>query len=130
MIMNKLFQISLLLFFLLALSNLLGAQGTSDDSADSLQRVVMKDSLHLADKVITEIFAIRENYVLQSTKVSKDALLDEPKRTGVMQTLITQTNDGIKNLMGESAYSHYIEMIKRKTIRIPAAGKTQPLASH
>jgi len=99
------------------------AQEATNDSADSLQRKMMKDSLNVTDSVITAVFNIRNNFLVQSNEINGDTTLSEDARTTAMQMLISETNLGIKNALGTEAYDHYILIIRRKS------ANRQPLAS-
>ena len=126
--MNKLFNIFLFLFIILGFTEKSVAQESNNDSADSLQRVIMKDSLNVNDSVITRVFTIKNNYLLRSAEINADATISENERTTAMQALITETNSGIRDALGAEAFEHYKQMIRRKSGSTGVNGR-QPLAS-
>jgi|SRR5882724_4882257 len=101
----------------------------AQDSADSLQRTMMKDSLDASDSAITSVFSIRNNFLLRSDQITMDSTLNDAQKNSAMQLLATQTNEGIKNALGNTAYEHYTDMIRRRMTNRPNGSGQQPLAS-
>lgn len=127
--MKKLPRISLLISIIFCSFNTVLAQENENNSADSLQRVLMKDSLNISDSVISIVFNIRNKFLQESNEINSDTTLSEGTRKSAMRVLIAQTNLGIKNALGTRAFEHYIEIIQRKAALRSPGRQVQPLAS-
>ena len=100
-----------------------------EDSADSLQRVIMKDSLSVSDSVISQVFSIRNNFLTQAAQISADSSLSDPQKNTARQSLITATNSAITLALGETVYEKYLQMIRRRMTIRPMMNGREPLAS-
>lgn len=78
---------------------------------DSVQRVWMKDSLGLSDNVISQVFALRDTCFAQTMRIRTNPSLTPAAQIQSINDLRQETDDAIKNLMGESIYGDYREMI-------------------
>jgi hypothetical protein len=105
------------------------AQTHIDDSADSLQRVLMKDSLQVTDAVITQIYIVRDSFLSRASQIDADTLLSSNEKSNAKQILIAQTNTDIKTLLGETLYNQYTQMIRRRAMNRTRNINIQPLAS-
>lgn len=82
--------------------------------ADSIQRKLMKDSLNLSDQVITQVFTTRDNYSIQADQIHANQTLSPGEKSAALAALRLDTNNAIKELMGETAFQKYTEMIVGK----------------
>jgi hypothetical protein len=94
--------------------------------SDSLQRIVMRDSLTVSDSVITRIFAIRNEYFQEVQNTRSDAQASKAQRDSTIASIREQTNRSIKELLGIEAYEKYLRMI-RNNMRKRNSGNGQPL---
>jgi hypothetical protein len=79
---------------------------------DSLQRILMRDSLSLTDQVITQVLEARHNFDSVSRLIYQNAPNTSTSQQGIqVQALRRQTTEAIKELMGASAYDHYVRLI-------------------
>jgi len=118
----------------LAVFNTVTAQSQLIKSAeqmqiDSLQRIVMRDSLQINDSLVTQIFTMRDSYLRQVIEVRLDSTLTELQQYNEVSIIRTQTNENIKSLLGSVLYDRYIQMIsdrihKRSIIGTPLASDT------
>ena len=126
--MNKLIYFFSLVFLVIAPFKQSIAQGSENDSADSLQRIIMKDSLHVDDSVISRVFNVRNNFLARSSQINGDTTLREDQRAAALQSLITETNLGIRDALGAEAFEYYKQMIRRK-LASKGINRTGALAS-
>lgn len=78
---------------------------------DSIQRKWMKDSLTLSDNIISQVFALRDSCFEQTERIRSNQSLPPASQMQSIGELRKQTDDAIKNLMGETIYVYYKEMI-------------------
>ncbi|HEX7845860.1 MAG TPA: hypothetical protein VF476_08690 [Chitinophagaceae bacterium] len=109
--------------------SLLHAQPSEQASADSMQRIIMKDSLGVSDSIITKVFNLRNNYLLSSAQIDANTIFTQQEKNEAKRLLIQETNTAVKNALGEVAYEHYTEMIRRRMRERPGQHNTKPLAS-
>lgn len=100
-----------------------------ESSADSLQRILMRDSLNVSDAIITQVFAVRDSFNTASAALAFNASLTEAQKESSLSALITQTNNSIKTALGNAAYQHYKEMITRRMKARPRLSGMAPLAA-
>lgn len=110
-------------------TNNLNAQGTSETAnTDSIQRILMRDSLQMSDGLINEVLAIRHNYFISAEQIRSNGNLNPEQQNNQIQTLRAQTTSGLKALLGTELYERYSEMIERRMrLRNPALN-SKPLA--
>ncbi len=95
---------------------------------DSIQRIIMRDSLSVSDETITAIYAIREEYFQKVKQVRRDTALTLAEQENKLQQLRKKINDGIREHLGEKAYEHYLQMIRGKVKKRTGQTDTKPLA--
>jgi hypothetical protein len=95
--------------------------------ADSLQRILISDSLQIDDSIITKLFYIRDNYLQQVIQIRLDSTLSDLQTDNAISLIRTQTNDRIKELLGEEIYEKYTQMILMRMRKKSIVGS--PLAS-
>jgi len=103
-------------------------KGQENTSADSLQRIIMKDSLALSDSVIDRIFIARTHFITESARITADNRLTENEKETAMTNLVSETNNYILAQMGTVKFQSYTAMIRRR-IASRTVGSTTPLAS-
>lgn len=95
---------------------------------DSIQRIVMKDSLQVSDATITEVFTIRDGYFQKAKLLRADNTLTAKEREDKMDGLRRMTNENIQGKLGEAAYFRYVQMIRQRSQNRNSTYDTKPLA--
>lgn len=78
---------------------------------DSIQRVWMRDSLSLSDSIISQVFALKDTCFAQTLRIRSNTSLTPAAQIQSVSYLRKETEDAIKDLMGENTYADYKEMI-------------------
>lgn len=78
---------------------------------DSIQRVWMRDSLSLSESTISQVFALKDTCFAQTLRIRSDTSLTPAAQIQSVSYLRKQTEDAIKDLLGENTYADYKEMI-------------------
>lgn len=101
--------------------------GSSYKINDSIQRQIIKDSLHVGDGVIDQIQEIREVF-RQSTKlVYADASLTESGKQQRLSGLKQGANQQIEQLLGKSLFNRYLGLIEARRARQGTPAAVEPL---
>ncbi|MEO7982655.1 MAG: hypothetical protein ABI688_01110 [Bacteroidota bacterium] len=107
----------------------LDAQGSSTTvQADSIQRIMMRDSLQISDSLITEVLVIKHNYFTQTEQIRSNVNLTTSQQNSEMATLRTQTTNNLKSLLGNEIYERYTQMIARRMRPGSLGVERRPLA--
>ena len=133
--MNRLFKWLFLSVLTIGISQNSKAQNTPEElqakqSADSLQRIKMKDSLQISDEAITQIFAIRDSMVQKINVVRSNSTLSSEEQDLQVSSIRNDTNESIKAILGDEKYLQYLDMIRNslrqrnKINELPLAGET------
>jgi ATP-dependent protease Clp ATPase subunit len=122
----KFFAIVLVFFFFATTSS---GQQAINPGADSVQRIMMKDSLQIGDSVITAIFLIRNNYLMRAQAIRADALLTATEQDKAAKSLGLETNQSLKRLLGAAVYNRYKEIIVNR-MRSRIRANNGPLAGN
>src|SRR5215216_3818468 len=98
--------------------------------ADSLQRIIMKDSLGITDEQVTQVFTVRDTLLQKTKLIRSNASLTVEQQNGLVTDIRNQANNNIQAILGQTAYQHYLDMILRKlafrnTGTDPLAGATE-----
>jgi len=119
-----LFSISVLF-----LSYSLNAQGATETAnTDSIQRILMRDSLQMGDGLINEVLATKRNYFISVDQIRSNGSLNPEQQNSQIQTLRAQTTTNLRALLGNELYERYSAMIERRMkLKNPAFNK-KPLA--
>lgn len=107
----------------------LHAQETGQNSeADSLQRILLRDSLQISDSLITQVLALRHNYFIAAEQIRSNESLDASQQNNQAQALRTQTTNSLKALLSDELYERYTQMITRRMRSRNPANNNMPLA--
>ena len=99
--------------------------------ADSLQRIKMKDSLGISDEIVTAIFATRDSLMNKVVQLGESQTIDAAGKAIGIANAREQTNEKIKETLGETIYKKYLQMIRsrldqRQSVSsLPLAGETE-----
>lgn len=81
---------------------------------DSSLRAEMKRLLGVSDQAITEVFALRDSAFARTEKIILDHSLTPGQKNVSIQNLRSQTSEAIKNKLGSTLYSKYINFIESR----------------
>ena len=109
--MKKHFSYCILSYLILFGANRTDAQEPTNSTVDSIQRIIMRDSLQISDSLITMVFGIRNNYLQQSQVIRNSSSLSDTAKNSAVRTLGMQTNQSIKSLLGDETFSRYEAII-------------------
>ncbi len=124
--MKKIFIYCLVSLFMSFGINRINGQVSTNPTADSMQRVMMKDSLQITDSLITVILELRNNYLQQTQVIRNDSSLSDISKDSTIRNVGIQTNQSIKSLLGDEKFSRYESIInnrmrQRMNNRVPLA---------
>jgi len=120
----------LILFYFLQFVPIMGhAQGNEQQQRDSIERVVLKDSLQLTDSTITILFQIRTYFFSRTAELESDTLMSSMLKEVMAKQYATTTNQRIEQLLGAVKYEAYIAFIRRSMARMNLPPALTPLAS-
>ncbi len=81
---------------------------------DSVQKMMLKDSLKISDTLTEQIFAIRDNYYQKVSQIRLNNQLNEQQQNNQVKLLRKLNVENIKELMGTSLYIKYSGLIKNR----------------
>ena len=79
--------------------------------ADSIQRILLQDSLGLSDAITAQVLTTRHNYDSLAGRLGQNASLNATQRRQQLQALRSQTIETIRQLMGAVIYDRYMRLI-------------------
>lgn len=79
--------------------------------ADSVQRVLMQDSLGLSTSVINQVFAARDSSLLQAAAIQNNTALTQQQQSLQLQTLRRNATEATRELMGVTLYERYLQLL-------------------
>ncbi len=88
------------------------SQGISQGSLDSLQRRMLKDSLSVSDGIIDTISMIRTQFREATAAVYQETGLSEEQRRQRFAILKDNTNQQVKDLLGNTLFNRYLHLIQ------------------
>ena len=77
---------------------------------DSLVKIALRDSLHVSQSVISQIFSTRQKFFSDVQEISAGSSLLPSQKNEQLRSLLMQADAAIRNLMGDDAYSRYAQM--------------------
>lgn len=92
--------------------------------ADVKQNKLMKDSLQLSDSVIQKVVILRQYYLSNTSLIRYDSTLTNQQQDDKITIIRNQTNEGIKNAMGDDKYEKYKLLIKGRMKTHNSNGRT------
>lgn len=95
----------------------------AQQSIDSVQKVLMHDSLGLCDNLIAKVVELRQGYFQKAIALRSDTSLNDEQRQAGIKLLRSQTNSGIKILLGEQVFEKYKQMIHDRIKRHSMKGE-------
>ena len=109
------------LFSLVVLALLFGSTADAQQTptpaqlrADSLQRVILHDSLGLSESVANQVLALRDTCLHQVDRVSLQAGLTPTQQNAQIQSYRRQAILAIKELLGAAKYEEYMDQLSRQ----------------
>lgn len=101
--------------------------GSSYKINDSIQRQIIKDSLHVDDGVIDQIQEIREAFRQSTKSVYDDTSLTEGEKQQRLSGLKQEANQQVEQLLGKSLFNRYLRLIDARRGRQGVSSATKPL---
>lgn len=81
---------------------------------DSAQRIKMKETLKISDAQVSEVFAIRDNYLNKVEVTRSDSSFSPQHQNQQIALLSKQTNQNIEAALGDAVYKEYKKLIKEQ----------------
>jgi hypothetical protein len=78
---------------------------------DSIQRTILQDSLGLPDTLVSRVFTIRNDHLLNVDRIYGDLSLSQGERSSMLQTLRKETTEAIRQLLGDETYDRYMRLV-------------------
>lgn len=122
--MKKIFLAPIIFLLVFTSAN---AQVENQQTIDSVQRKIMKDSLQISEEVTSQIFSIRNAMTAGIIALRTDATLQSPDISSQIISVRNAANSGIRQILGERKYEQYTKMIRRWVSR-RTNRNTDPLA--
>jgi len=101
--------------------------GPSYKINDSIQRQIIKDSLHVSDEVIDQVQEIREAFRQSTKSVYANTSLTESGKQQRLSTLKQEVNQQIEQLLGTSLFDRYLRLIDARRARQGISTAIEPL---
>src|SRR5262245_45340624 len=83
-------------------------------AVDSMQKVLMRDSLSLNDSIIEKVILSRVNYLKNAEEVRLNQGLTTDQQNAAISALREQTNENIRALLGEEKFQRYMQLIRNR----------------
>ena len=96
-------------------------------TADSSQRVWMRQALKIDDSVITKVFSTRDKLYQRVAEIRNDLSLSAEEQSSRVTVLRADTENAIRSILGEETFKIYTDKIRE---RLQRAGRSdqKPLA--
>lgn len=79
--------------------------------ADSVQRILMHDSLGLSTSVINQVLAARDSSLAQATLIQNNTALTPQQQNTQLQALRRNATEATRELMGAALYERYLQLL-------------------
>ena len=112
--MNKLSLLIAMLLLAGAKASIAQVDPATQHEMDSLQRIVMKDSLGIDDAVVSHVFQVRNSYFIGVQNIRVNSSLTSLQKETEIHSIRMQTDEQIKSVLGIEAYEKYDRIIKGK----------------
>lgn len=84
---------------------------------DSMQRTILRDSLQLTDRIIREVFTLRNRFFSQSDAVYASKTLSAIEQQNQIKQLRRETDESFRKLLGDPLYQRYRDLIESRMKR-------------
>jgi hypothetical protein len=81
---------------------------------DSVQKIMVRDSLKISDSMVTKLYALRDNYFKKVGQVRLNNQLSDQQQNDEVQIIRKQNILNIKDLLGTTIYVKYVQLIKNR----------------
>lgn len=130
----NIFKCTVIAWSFILFTNALNAQFSEQElrqKADSAQRLLMKDSLQISDGTVDQIFSVRDEMYQKINAIRSNTALTAAQQDQQVSVVREQVNEGIRAILGEQKFRHYLEIIRNKLRQqnmqseVPLAGATE-----
>jgi len=82
--------------------------------ADSLQRVLLQDSLGLSSTAASQFLALRDSSIVRADRLQASATLTPQQLSEQLQAMRREIIESMRTLIGTLNYNRYLELLGRQ----------------